>query len=198
MPAYFYDPYLYRLHKLKGGTFNNYPDKTYLPLTDQQILKHIHGEQLIGIYPLLQDNTTCFIVADFDKNDWLSECRMFINACKEHDIPAHLERSRSGKGGHVWIFIDQPYPASKIRKIVSSLLEKAGLFSAFDKNSSFDRLFPNQDYHSGKGLGNLIAMPLYKPALELGNSCFIDTAKDDLVPFEDQWTFLSTIEKVFH
>ena len=196
MPAYFYDPYLYKLHKLKGGTFNSYSDKTYLPLTDQQIVKHIHGEQLIGIYPLLQDNTTCFIAADFDKHEWQTECLAFIRNCKKNGIPAYLERSRSGKGGHVWIFIEKSYPAIKIRKIISTLLEQSGIFSVFDKNSSFDRLFPNQDFHSGKGLGNLIAMPLYKPAVELGNSCFLDTKSEALMPYSDQWAFLSAIEKV--
>src|SRR5680860_1898204 len=57
MPAYKYDPYMYRLHKMKGGSFRTYNDKTYLPLSNQQILKHLNGEQLIGIYPLLPDNT---------------------------------------------------------------------------------------------------------------------------------------------
>lgn len=28
MPAYFYDPYRYRAHKMKGGTFQTYTDKT--------------------------------------------------------------------------------------------------------------------------------------------------------------------------
>jgi hypothetical protein len=55
-----------------------------------------------------------------------------------------------------------------------ALLQKAGLISVFDKNSSFDRLFPNQDYHSKKGLGNLIALPLNKMSLNDGNCCFID------------------------
>jgi len=193
MPAYHYDPYMYRLHKMKGGTFKDYKDKTYLPLTDQQLLKHFNGEQLIGIYPLLQDNTSWFIAADFDKENWADECRIFVNACKEKDIPACLERSRSGKGGHVWIFFDKPYPAIKSRKILITLLEQAGIFSVFDKSSSFDRLFPNQDFHSGKGLGNLIALPLYKPTLEEGNSCFVD---EQLEPYQDQWKFLSTIQKV--
>jgi len=57
MPAYFYDPYMYRAHKIKGGTFQNYKDKTYLKLTDKEIAKHLNGEQLIGIYPLLSDNS---------------------------------------------------------------------------------------------------------------------------------------------
>ena len=70
------------------------------------------------------------------------------------------------------------------------------IISEFDKSSSFDRLFPNQDFLSGKGLGNLIALPLHKPALEQGNSCFIDPGTDDLKPYPDQWQFLSDVQKV--
>ena len=174
MPAFFYDPYRYRAHKLKGGTFQNYTDKEYLPFTDKEIEKHLNGDQLIGIYPLLKDNTSWFIVADFDKVNWVDDCQKFISVCKEKGIPAYLERSRSGKGGHVWIFFEQPYPAIKCRKIFISILENAGIFSLFDKSSSFDRLFPNQDFLSGKGFGNLIALPLYKKTWEQGNSCFVE------------------------
>lgn len=70
MPAYLYDPYTYRLHKMKGGTFQNYTEKSYLPYSDEQIAKHLKGQQLIGIYPLLKDNTSWFIAADFDKAGW--------------------------------------------------------------------------------------------------------------------------------
>ncbi|MBN4081735.1 DEAD/DEAH box helicase [bacterium AH-315-C07] len=193
MPAYQYDPYMYRLHKMKGGTFKNYKDKSYLPLTDQQFTKHLDGEQLMGIYPLLRDNTSWFIAADFDKEKWAEECRTFINICKEKEIPAYLERSRSGHGGHVWIFFDKPYPAIRSRKILIALLEQAGIFSVFDKSSSFDRLFPSQDFLSGEGLGNLIALPLHKQAWEQGNSCFVNKK---LQPYTDQWKFLSSIQRV--
>ncbi len=193
MPAYQYDPYMYRLHKINGGTFKNYQDKSYLTLTNNQITKHLNGSQLIGIYPLLKDNTSWFIVADFDKQKWEEECKLFIMACLDKGIPAYLERSKSGNGGHVWIFFDQPYPAIKSRKIFISLLEKINIFSVFDKTSSFDRLFPNQNFLSGKGLGNLIALPLYKPALIKENSCFID---GNLKSYNNQWRFLSSIKKV--
>jgi len=193
MPAYHFDPYRYRAHKIKGGSFASYTDKTYLPLTDDQIIKHLNGHQFIGIYPLLQDNTSWFIAADFDEQNWIADSRKFLECCKSKNIPAYLERSRSGKGGHVWIFFERPYPAIKSRKIVLTLLTESGIVSVFDKNSSFDRLFPNQDTLSGKGLGNLIALPLHKPALDQGNSCFIDP--DNLQPFPDQWTFLSAIDR---
>lgn len=193
MPAYFYDPYRYRAHKMKGGTFQNYADKTYLPLTNDQIAKHLNGQQLIGLYPLLQDNTSWFIAADFDEQNWIADSRKFLEYSKAKNLPVYLERSRSGKGGHVWIFFNQPYAAIKSRKIILSFLTETGVISAFDKNSSFDRLFPNQDTLSGKRFGNLIALPLHKPALDQGNSCFIDP--ETLLPFPDQWDFLSKVQR---
>ena len=194
MPAYCYDPYLYRAHKMRGGTFQNYPDKTYLPLSEKEFEKHLKGEQLIGIYPLLPDNTSWFIAADFDDDNWLEECKIFLRVCSENKIPAYLERSRSGQGGHIWIFFEQPYPAFQSRKIILSLLEKSGIFSVFDKSSSFDRLFPNQDFLSGKGLGNLIALPLYKKTLEQGNSCFLDI--ETFQPIQNQFEFLKNINRI--
>jgi superfamily II DNA or RNA helicase len=194
MPAYHYDPYMLRIHKIKGGTFQNFEGKSYLPYSAEQIEKHLSGNQLIGIYPLLKDNTSWFIAADFDEAGWADECKAFIKVCTENNIPAYLERSRSGKGGHVWVFFDQPYPALKSRKIVISLLQKSGTLSIFDKNSSFDRLFPNQDFLSGKGFGNLIALPLHKPSWLQGNSCFVDI--ETIIPFNDQWKFLENIKRI--
>lgn len=194
MPTYHYDLYHYRTHKMNGGTFANYPHKTYLPLTDNEIHKHLNGVQQIGVYPLQQDNTSWFLVADFDKQNWKDEAVKFLNSCKDKNIPAYLERSRSGNGGHVWIFFDNRYPAIRSRKIFISILEQSGAFSMFDKSSSFDRLFPNQDFLSGKGLGNLVALPFFKPAMENGNSCFINP--ETFEPHTDQWQFLNEIERV--
>lgn len=194
MPAYFYDPYRLRAHKMNGGTFQNFTEKSYLKLTDEQIQKHLDGFHQIGVYPLLQDNTTWFLAADFDKANWQEDAVTFLKACQENEIPAYLERSRSGNGGHVWIFFDKPYPAIRSRKIFISILEQSGAFSMFDKSTSFDRLFPNQDFLSGKGFGNLIALPLFKPNFEKGNSCFVNPKSFE--PITDQWNFLKNIQKV--
>lgn len=193
-PAYHFDPYMYKLYKMKGGTLSNFPNKTSLKLDNSQLTRHILGEQHIGGYPLLEDNTSWFIAADFDGSNWKDESLKFLEECNRNDIPAYLERSRSGNGAHVWIFFDQNYPAIKSRKVIIQLLQKIGIFSVFDKTSSFDRLFPNQDFHSGKGLGNLIALPLHGKSLQKGNSCFIDPKTFE--PFENQWEFLTKVQKV--
>src|SRR5690554_5552350 len=186
MPAYSFDPYHYRVHKANGGTFQSYEHKSYRPLSDEEIRKHLIGHQQIGVYPLLLNDATWFLAADFDEKDWQIQAVKFVNACKDHKIPAYLERSRSGNGGHVWIFFDRPYAAKRSRQLFLHILESCGAFSRFDKGSSFDRLFPNQDARSSKGFGNLIALPLYLPTLQEGNSSFVDP--ETLEPFPDQWS----------
>lgn len=193
MPAYKYDPYLYRQHKSKGGTFKNYPDKTFRPLSDHELMGHLTGKQVIGVYPMLTDNTSKFIAADFDKGNWLEEAVLFQNHCAHYDIPSYLERSRSGNGAHVWIFFEKPYSALRSRKLIHRFLVDCGVISSYDKGASFDRLFPNQDYLSGMGLGNLIALPLQGKAMIDGNSCFLDQNQRLL---EDQWAFLEAVTQV--
>jgi len=198
-PAYSLNWDEYNRHKASGGTLDNFTNKKPRPLTDDVLTRHLIGQEIIGIYPLLPDNTSWFIAADFDqssstKKNWIDDCRAFISQCEKHQLPVYLERSRSGLGGHIWMFFDAPYPAVKSRQLFLTLLTETGITSPFDKKSNFDRLFPNQDSHSGKGFGNLIALPMQKAALEKGNTCFIDPAT--LEPFADQWAFMRAIRKV--
>ena len=175
-----------------------YADKEkqkYTPLSDYFIEQHLRGNVVLGIYPLLTDNTSWFVVADFDGENWLESAKSFLNKCSEYSLPGYVEKSRSGKGGHVWFFFDQAYQAHKSRKIFLHLIKESGSIDQFDKEDSFDRIFPNQDYLSGKGLGNLIALPLQGNSIKLGNSIFLNP-EDDFNPVEDQWNSLSTIKKI--
>lgn len=193
MPAYQVNWKAYNKHKAQGGTFKNFKEKEFTPLTIDVLEQHWNGKEMIGIYPLLEDNTSYFIAADFDKSNWQEQILKFSEICSQFHLLHYIERSRSGNGGHVWIFFGDKYPANKSRSIVFELLRKAEVISEFDKDGSFDRLFPNQDFHKNLGLGNLIALPLNGKYIDSGNTCFLEPQTLDTI--EEQWEFISTIHK---
>jgi superfamily II DNA or RNA helicase len=176
--------------KVKCGQCNN---REFLPLSDNVIYDHLVGKHTIGVYPLLADDTCWFLAADFDKKSWMKDVTAYLETCKNMGIPASLERSRSGKGGHVWIFFKEPVAAGLARKLGSALLtwtmEKRYQIGL----DSYDRFFPNQDTLPKGGFGNLIALPLQKHARETENSVFLDSK---FLPYSDQWAFMSTISKM--
>ncbi len=142
-PAYQLNWDEFRLYKAKGGTLKDFKNKKYAPLTDERIINHLAGKEIIGIYPPLPDNSSWFIAADFDQSTsktkrWIDECQAFILECEKYNLPVYLERSRSGIGGHVWMFFEEPYPAYKSRKIFIHLLKSSGVMSEADTNSNFD------------------------------------------------------------
>jgi len=175
--------------------YTNRTKKELAPLTPSVIEDHLLGNKVIGIYPLLVDNTSCFIAADFDGSDWLISAKKVLEMCAKFEIPAHVERSRSGNGGHVWWFFDDKYPAHQGRKIFLHILKESDVIAPFDKEDSFDRLFPSQDYLSGKGLGNLIALPLQGIPRKSDNSVFLDPDKD-FQPATDQWEHLQSVKRI--
>ena len=163
------------------------------PLSDEVIRDHLLGKQTIGLYPLLQDDTCWFVAVDFDKKSWEADACAFLKTCHETGVPASLERSRSGNGGHVWIFFAGPIQAALARKLASAILTRTMERRYAMGLDSYDRLFPSQDTMPKGGFGNLIALPLQHGPRENGNSVFVD---DQLQPYDDQWAFLSTIKRL--
>ena len=159
----------------------------------QAIFDHLKGNQTIGIYPLLENNTTHILAADFDKDDWIHSVKAFSEACDFYKVPHIIERSRSGNGGHVWIFFSQAIEAVKARKLGNGLLTKAMEMYPALSFTCFDRLFPNQDVMPEGGFGNLIALPLQLEPRKQGNSVFIDSSG---IAYKDQWSKLASIQKV--
>ena len=194
MPAYKVDWSDYNKHKAQGGTFKEYTNKEHLPFDDTAIEAHLTGKDTCGIYPLLEDNTSFFIAADFDRENWKETILRLYGTCLKHKISVYIERSRSGNGGHLWVFFEDAFPAEQSRKIMFEMLRHAGIISHFEKEPCFDRLFPNQDYHSGKGMGNLIALPLNGKSIKDSNSCFLNP--DTFEPYDNQWGFLQEINTI--
>ena len=169
--------------------------EAYQPLTPDWIEKHLLGTSTLGIYPLLQDNTCHFVVADFDSDGWQKAVQSFVGICTRHNISLAIERSRSGNGAHAWCFFSDPYSAARARKIFLAVLREAKIIDEYDKDESYDRLFPSQDFLSGKGLGNLIALPLQGIPRKDGNSVFVDV-ENDFTAYDDQWEFLASVTKL--
>lgn len=190
MPAYKLDWSDYNRHKTSGGTFK----KEFLPFSDEAIQNHFSGKETIGIYPLLEDNTSHFIAADFDEANWKESILKLYTTLTKFEIPTYIERSRSGNGGHLWVFFEENLPAEQTRKLMFELLREAAIISHFEKEPSFDRLFPNQDFHSGKGLGNLIALPLNGKAAQNGNSMFLSS--ETFEPFTNQFETIASFKKL--
>ncbi len=74
---------------------------------------HLQGRATIGIYPLLRGDTCTLLACDFDKGTWVLDALAYLDACHANGVPAALERSRSGNGGHVWVFFDGPVAACR-------------------------------------------------------------------------------------
>jgi superfamily II DNA or RNA helicase len=167
--------------------------RDYFPVTDDVIRNHLTGKCTVGIYPMLKDEACWFLAADFDKSSWQDDAQAFLETTKLMRVPAALERSRSGNGGHVWIFFDQPLPASTARKLGCAILTRTMASRHQLGLDSYDRFFPNQDTMPKGGFGNLIALPLQREPRLRGNSVFLN---ENLQPYEDQWQFLSSIRRI--
>jgi superfamily II DNA or RNA helicase len=168
-------------------------------VTDDVISWHLTGKDaaglpfVAGVYPLLLDETCHFLAIDFDKEGWQEDAVAFLATCRRFDLPAALERSRSGRGGHVWMFFDRAIPAALARRLGSFLLTETMEGRPDIGLDSYDRLFPNQDTMPQGGFGNLIALPLQKRARDQGHSVFLN---DNLSPWLDQWAFLAGVRRV--
>jgi hypothetical protein len=98
------------------------PNQAFIPVTDRVILDHLQDRHVAGVYPMLDDETCHFLAVDFDKDGWKDDVVAFVDTCQRFDIPAAVERSRSGNGAHVWFFFGTCVPALTARKMGCFLL----------------------------------------------------------------------------
>ena len=181
--------------KIKDGiNCKNCKNRSYKTITKKDILNHLQGNaynasDVIGVYPLLSNGTCRFMVFDFDNHDkdaeekdfansddtWVEEVESMREICVLNGIEPLVERARSGRGAHVWIFFDKPIAASFVRKFGFALLDKGAEQINLKSFKYYDRMLPAQDsLPEDSAVGNLIALPLQGKALQDGNSAFID------------------------
>lgn len=170
-----------------------------LPVTDEIVRWHLSGQDpsgasfVMGVYPMLLDETCFFLAVDFDGEAWKDDAATFREVCRKLNLPVVLERSRSGNGGHFWFFFEEATPAALARKLGFTILTAAMERRPEIGLKSYDRLFPNQDTLPTGGFGNLIALPLQGEARKRGNTVFVD---DLFAPYPDPWEFLSNTPKL--
>ena len=175
------------------------PNRRFLAVTDDVIRWHLSGSDadgqpfVAGVYPLLQDETCFFLAVDFDKTSWSDDAAAVLEICRRLNLPAAIERSRSGRGAHVWLFFEDAIPAALARRLGSHVLTEAMEERPDVGLDSYDRLFPNQDTMPQGGFGNLIALPLQRAARKHDNTVFLDPT---FHPWSDQWAFLSSVRKI--
>ena len=185
------------------------PNKKWKVLNQRVVMEHlkgndINGNDVIGIYPMLEDETTNLLVFDFDNhevgtdgenvdNSWKEEVNALREICQLHQIDILVERSRSGRGAHLWIFFDQPLPAITARRFGRALLNIGAQSINLKTFQTYDRMIPAQDHLADDGLGNLIALPLQGQALKKQNSAFVD---ENWNVYPHQWECLEKVKKL--
>lgn len=188
----------------KGVSCQKCPYKEWKALDREVGKDHLLGYKdnctdVIGLYPLLEDDTCKLLVFDFDNhdednsenNDWKDEIDAIRKICHKNGIDVLIERSRSGNGAHAWILFKEFVPASLAREFGLLLIEKGAQSINLKSFRYYDRMFPTQDHSDG--LGNLVALPLQGKALRQGNSAFVD---ENWNPYYDQWKLLTTVHQL--
>ena len=184
------------LPAVRGGWRRGIPHekRDYLPLTADVLAGHLKGDAHVGVYPLLDGDRCWWLAADFDGQDALTEALMYVKAGRAFGVPVALEVSRSGVGMHAWTFFTAPVPAQAARRLGTGLLREAMAIRGKVNLSSYDRLFPSQDLLPSGGVGNLIALPLFRPARDRNATMFLNP--ENLEPHPDQWSYLSTLGRM--
>lgn len=187
-------------------------NRKWRTLEVEQIMAHLRGEKedgsdVIGVYPLFPDGTCRFLAFDFDNhekgadaldfansdNRWMEEVDALRQVCSENGIPCLVERSRSGRGAHLWVFFESAIDAGLVRRLGNALLGKGAEMANLKSFHFYDRMLPAQTSIGEGALGYLIALPLQGQALKKGNSAFVDAGWE---PFYDQWKASFSTQKL--
>ena len=169
------------------------PNQNFPPLDHAAIHSHLIGRHTIGTYAIREDDSCIFLAADFDGDGWMQDIEAYRRAAEQMGISVGMERSRSGNGGHAWIFFVRPVPAVLARRLGTLIVARASSFHQGMKLSTYDRFFPNQDTCPKGGFGNLIALPLQQEPRKSGDTLFLD---EQFEPVSDQWAHLASLPKI--
>ena len=148
-------------------------------LTVEKVCEHFQGESTFGVYTVKIDNTTLFLIFDFDGEDLLP-VRSVLASIEHFKMKGYTEKT-GGRGFHVCVFFDKPIPALKVIALSKLIIEHADLPKKIE-------VFPKQK--EAKNFGNLIKLPLGVHQKYGGRSVFLDP---DFNPIQDNLRFLKEV-----
>ena len=145
------------------------------PLTPAVVRQHLLGAYTVGVYPIRLDHTALWFVLDLDLTrasleyartdpQFAKQLRQqmqqlslqLLQQLQQLQLPVLFENS-GYKGRHYWVFLAQPIQAKALHHLGRLLL--ARLHPLLPPEFSLE-FFPKQPRRSGKGLGNLVKLPL--------------------------------------
>jgi superfamily II DNA or RNA helicase len=176
--------------RVKCGECRN---QAFVAPAGHELRAHLEGHHVMGVYPLLADDTCRLLAIDLDGHAWREDVTAIREACEDLAVQPAVERSRSGQGAHIWFFFSEVVSATSARRFGLMLLTDAMSRSPTLAMDSYDRLFPSQDVLPKGGFGNLIALPLQQAARRAGNTLFLD---EQFEPYPDQWAYLDALPRI--
>jgi hypothetical protein len=142
-------------------------------MTAADVRDHVRGLRTYGIYLLQRDSRVRLAVVDADlasrfrtgalsarDRDLVRREKSYLlerlpELSRQAGLPCLVEFS-GGKGFHFWTFFKDPVPAAAARQA----LQQAARRLEPDLSCFTLEVFPKQDQLAGKGLGNLVKLPL--------------------------------------
>jgi len=166
----------------------------YIPVSNEIIQQHLEGKIRLGTYVVVNQTMAKFLVIDLDKASFTEDARAIKQISSSLGLKPLFELSKSGNGIHIWYFFELPIKAKDARKLGDIIITKAMDASSGIDMTSYDRMFPNQDFVAPDALGNLVALPLHYGSRNENKTVFIDM--DTMQPFSNQWEVLQNISKI--
>jgi TOTE conflict system, Archaeo-Eukaryotic Primase domain len=166
-----------RAHTIQSSTPDSekgrcyyYRPKGKIALSDSTIRSHLEGRITIGLYAINPATQRCkWVAIDADYPTALEDLLKLQWELRKDGVDAALEKSR--RGGHLWIFAEQPLLARDCRVYIHSLARrlKVPVKGALLDGGSRTRgtaladgieVFPKQDHIPATEFGNAIRGPL--------------------------------------
>ena len=181
---------------VEGGWRKGCPasEMRHLPLTPEVLAAHLTGDVHIGLYPMLAGDPTCWLAADFDGQAAMLDALAYLKAAR---AVARRPRWRCpGPGAAPTCGSSSPTRSQPPPPPTRNGTGPRGNRHPWPDGPALLRPalpIPGRAARR-QGLGNLIAAPLHGKSRKDGTTVFLDLAT--LEPYEDQWEYLSTLERL--